>query len=103
MKATDTYGVLGNPGSPENQIPRHGDGKFEALQPGQDPNKPTKDRNSGAGWGYCSILQGTECQLQKLKDDLQKAVDRRDCPSCGSKYRNDWWKGGRGFNNSNTF
>ena len=40
-KITDTYGILGNPGSTKNQIPRHGNGQFEDPRSG---DSPTADR-----------------------------------------------------------
>ncbi len=91
---TDTYGILGNPGSSENQIPRHGNGQYEERRKGDDPKKPpTEDRNSG---GDCTILRGADCQLEKLKQGLDNAVKSGTCPSCGENYR-------RYSFNSNTF
>jgi RHS repeat-associated protein len=90
---TDSYGVVGNPGSTNNQIPRHGNGTFEDLTPGQDPQHPTADRNAG---GKCKGLPATSCQLQKLREGLDTAVRSGTCPSCGANYH-------RWSNNSNTF
>jgi hypothetical protein len=75
-KVTDTYGVLGNPGSSDNQIPRHGKGTVE--------DDGTKDRDQG---GKCKDLPASECQLKKLRDGLQNAVDAGTCPFCGKNYR----------------
>jgi hypothetical protein len=97
-QVTDTFGVVGNPGSTANQIPRHGNGKTEDFRPGDDPNHPTKDRNAG---GKCKDLPATQCQLDTLKDNLWKAVRSGTCPSCGPNYHNNWWA--FDYNNSNTF
>jgi RHS repeat-associated protein len=83
---TDTYGILGNPGTSNNQIPRHGNGRVEDPRPG-DPT-PVKDRNTTVNPKKdCKDLTLNQCQLNQLQDSLQAAVASGDCPSCGVRYR----------------
>jgi len=69
------------------------------------PNKqgsqiPAKDdpRNSG---GKCKDVPGTQCQADKLRKALDDDTTSGSCPSCGTRYRNMWWRFA-GYN-SNTF
>src|SRR5262249_7774758 len=79
---TDTYGILGNPGTSKNQIPRHGNGQFEDPRPGDQ--RPVQDRNTTKNPKNCKDLNLSECQLDELKEDLDHAVAMGACPSCGA-------------------
>jgi len=92
----DSYGILGNPGSSKNQIPRH---SHHAPVPG-DPNPPgfedprpgdkgpVKDRNYSKNPGKdCKDLPLCQSQLNQLQQDLDNTVAAGTCPSCGDNYR----------------
>ena len=76
---TDTWGIL--PDKKGAQIPVKND-----------------PRNSG---GKCKNAPGEQCAVDNLRKGLDDAVDSGTCPSCGSSYRNWWWRFA-GYN-SNTF
>jgi RHS repeat-associated protein len=82
----DSWGVLGNPDSTKNQIPRKNDG-----------------RNVG---GTCKPVPGVykSCDVENLRDGLDAAEKSKSCPSCGADYKGWFLKGGAidGFN-SNTW
>jgi RHS repeat-associated protein len=82
----DSYGILGNPGSSKNQIPRHGNGTVEDPRPGD--KGPVKDRNhSNNPQKAFKDIPLTPCQLDQLQQNLQDAVEAGTCPSCGDNYR----------------
>lgn len=82
----ETWGILGDPGTTKNQIPRKGDG-----------------RNVG---GNCKPVPGVynSCNVETLRNGLDAATGRQGCPSCGSNYRLAFRNGASidGFN-SNTW
>ncbi len=67
----NTWGILGDPGTTKNQIPRKNEGR----------NNPKK--------ADCKPVPGiyTSCEVETLRKGLDAAADTKTCPSCGSNYR----------------